>query len=492
MAHWSSTDFNHYAAEDDLRNAKPRWQEIAEVYSSTSSPFSTATAPPRPSRNLGQMDRHTTEYNNGDNKFWRKRLRSYDDNVASLGASRSRSRSRAGRSQMRMFENSTASKRFRSRSRLDHGTLSKKILLFSLLALVGLFLSWFAVSVMRSPRSIGRSVAKAVWTPQTRSLYGEVRNQACNLPLIPRVLNCTHSPDTEVSRENSIRHVIPSIVFAMSENPDTVDTLLDILEDIKTQLFAIHKMEISNKNTIPIKTAEPLRIPVHKVQLPIKPIPFDRILNHTSILKAGLTDWENDKDNLLKRMQVQINSLVPEHKDGPFHKAVIRELEKMAISLEELRELRLSPLMEMWKVLLGDIPVPQDTDAETQEDTSTHPKLSILRRLILWSLPFTSPLSSKHHLTIAQRTQILHDNVLAIQPHLSAIHASNTKAQYAATTAVKLIQRNNSWVGRLGGMFWEEGKERFIGDMGGGLMEMRGLVPMLMEQRRGTRGDRRV
>jgi hypothetical protein len=26
MAHWSSTEFHHYAAEDDLRNVKPRWQ----------------------------------------------------------------------------------------------------------------------------------------------------------------------------------------------------------------------------------------------------------------------------------------------------------------------------------------------------------------------------------------------------------------------------------------------------------------------------------
>jgi hypothetical protein len=39
-------------------------------------------------------------------------------------------------------------------------------------------------------------------------------------------------------------------------------------------------------------------------------------------------------------------------------------------------------------------------------------------------------------------------------------------------------------------MFWE-GKERFDGDLIGGLMEMRGLVPMLMEQRRGKQVNRK-
>jgi hypothetical protein len=80
--------------------------------------------------------------------------------------------------------------------------------------------------------------------------------------------------------------------------------------------------------------------------------------------------------------------------------------------------------------------------------------------------------------------------VLAIQPLLSAIYASNSKAHRSAMTARTLVQRNESWVGRLGGMFWE-GKERFDGDLIGGLMEMRGLVPMLMEQRRGKQVNRK-
>jgi hypothetical protein len=345
MAHWPSTEFHHYAAEDDLRNVKPRWQELAEIYSSSSSSlFSTATAP-RPNQNFEQMDRHTPENNNSDNRFWRTRLRSYDDNVASLGASRSRSRSRSSRPRTSVFGDSATGARGRRKPTLHQRTLSKQTMLFSLLGLVSLFLSWFGVSVMRSPGSIGRSVAKAMWTPQTSSVYGEVRRHVCDLPGVPRVLSCDPLPETELSRDNSVRHVIPSIVFAMSENPDTVDAILDILEDIKTQLAAIKKMEMALRTTGPIKTAEPLRIPVPNLRLPVKPIPFARILNNTSVLEAGLADWEIDKNNLLETMQAQINSLVPEHRDGPFHKAVIRELEKMATSLEKLRKSRLSPLM---------------------------------------------------------------------------------------------------------------------------------------------------
>jgi hypothetical protein len=278
----------------------------------------------------------------------------------------------------------------------------------------------------------------------------------------------------------------------MSENPDTVDAILDILEDIKTQLAAIQKIEMALRTTGPIKTAEPLRIPVPNLRLPVKPIPFNRLFNYTSVLKGGLADWENDKDNLLKLMQAQIHSLVPKHQDGPFHKAIIRELEKIATSLEELRKSRLSPLMKTWSRLLVDIPVPQYSDAETQKDTSTLPKLSVFERFILWSFPFTSSLTtSKTHLTRAERTQILHKNVLAIPPLLSAIYASNSKAHRSAMTAKTLVQRNESWVGRLMELVWGR-KERFDGDMTGGLMETRGLVPMLMEQRRGKRVDRKV
>jgi hypothetical protein len=473
MAHWSSTEFHHYAAEDDLRNAKPRWQELAEVYSSSSSPFSTATAP-RPNRNSRQMDRHTPENNNGDNRFWRRRLRTHDDNVASLGASRSRSRSRSSRPRTSIFGDSATGARGRRKPTLYQRTFSKQAILFSLLALVGLFSSWFGASAARSPGSIGRSVAKAMWTPQTGSLYGEVRRHVCDLPGVPRVLNCDHSPETEVSRDNSIRHVIPSIVFAMSENLDTVDAILDILEDIKTQLAALQKMEMALRTTGVIKTAEPLRIPVPNLRLPVKPIPFARILNYTSVLRAGLADWENDKDNLLKLMQAQINYLVPKHQDGPFHKAVVRELEKIATSLEKLRKSRLSPLMKTWSDLLLDTPIPQDSDAGTQENTSTLPKLSVFKRFVLWSFPFTShSYAGGRKLTRAERTQILHKNVLAIQPHLSAIYASNSKAHRSAMTAKTLVQRNESWVGRLRELVWGR-KERFVGDMIGGFMEMRG------------------
>jgi hypothetical protein len=157
MAYWSSTGFYHYAAEDDLRNVKPRWQELAElaeVYSSPSSTLLTPTAP-RANRDIGHMHRRTPGYDNGDNGLWSRRLRANDSNVASLGASRSRSRSqsRPSRPRTRMFETQAASTQRRSNTTADRKyqhTHSTRRILVSLLALIIALLSWFGIPAVRS------------------------------------------------------------------------------------------------------------------------------------------------------------------------------------------------------------------------------------------------------------------------------------------------------------------------------------------------------
>jgi hypothetical protein len=295
MAYWSGTKFDYYAAEDDLRNVKPRWQELAEIYSTPSSTFPTATSP-KVNRNIGHMDRRTPAYDNGDNGLCSERLRANDSNVASLGASRSRSRSRSrpSRPRTRMFENSAASTQHRSKTtanrRYQH-THSKQRMLVSLLALVIALLSWFSVPAVRSLSLNGISLSNAVWIQQNVSFVAEVRDDVCKIPLVTKVLDCGQLSDSEASRDNSNRYTIPGIVFALSESPDTVDEILDILEDIKKDLFAIQEstMEASA-------------------------IPIDHLLNLTSVLETNLLDWENGKDNLLDTIQTKISPLKPNHK----------------------------------------------------------------------------------------------------------------------------------------------------------------------------------
>jgi hypothetical protein len=237
VVYWSSTEFDYYDAEDDIRNVKPRWQELAElaeVYSSPSSTLLTPTAP-RANRNIGHMHRRTPGYNNGDNGLWSRSFRTNDSNVASLGASRSRSRSRPSRPRTRMFENSAASTQCHSKTTADRKhqhTHSTQKMLVSLLALVIAVLSWFGIPAFRFSNLTGTSISNTVWLPQNGSFVAEVRDHVFKIPLVPKVLDCGQLSDSDASRDNSIRYAIPGLVFALSENPDTVDGVLDKLKDI--------------------------------------------------------------------------------------------------------------------------------------------------------------------------------------------------------------------------------------------------------------------
>jgi hypothetical protein len=141
-----------------------------------------------------------------------------------------------------MFETPAASTQRHSNTTADRKyqhTHSTRRILVSLLALIIALLSWFGIPAVRSLGLKGPSIPSAVWMPQNELFVAEVRDHVCKIPPVIKVLDCGQLSDPEASRNNPIRHTIPGIVFALSENPDTVDEILDILEDIKKDLFAI-------------------------------------------------------------------------------------------------------------------------------------------------------------------------------------------------------------------------------------------------------------
>jgi hypothetical protein len=147
--------------------------------------------------------------------------------------------------------------------------------------------------------------------------------------------------------------------------------------------------------------------------------------------------------------------------------------------------------------LLDDIPIKiqcldASMDGDDPQDAVTSPRqLSSFKRLLLWILPFTpTPPLSEKRLTPAEIARLLNHKGDTIGYLINGLHASSSKARLSATTAKTLVQRQNSWMGSFMRLFWRR-KERFDDDMMGGLREMRGLVPMLMEQRSGQRADRK-
>jgi hypothetical protein len=145
--------------------------------------------------------------------------------------------------------------------------------------------------------------------------------------------------DSEASRDNS-------------ENPDTVDEILNILEDIKKDLSAIQESTME-----------------------VTAVAIDHLLNLTSVLEANLLDWENGKDNLLDTIQTKISPLKPNQNYQvvleQFHKAIIRDLDDVAKALELTQKTKLNAAMNTWSLLLQDgcFKLPW-SDAGPQEDTS--------------------------------------------------------------------------------------------------------------------------
>lgn len=200
-------------------------------------------------------------------------------------------------------------------------------------------------------------------------------------------------------------------------------------------------------------------------------------------------------------MQAQLTSLNLEHQDMTrerFNFAVARNLEEVAASLEHMQSSNLAALNKTLGLLLDDMPVlvqclEASGNADVHNTSTPIDRPSILKRLILWSLPFTFPLSNTADpsLTPDQGKNIIHDHTLAIHPLLHAIQVSNAKAYSAATTAQTMMMVRTSWIGSIIEVFWQGQRESFDKDLLAGLKEMRSLVPMLMEQRRGGKAERK-
>lgn len=501
MAYWSSKGYDRFAYETGLhgpRNAKPRWQELAEIaqgYSSSSGPLPTATASTT-IRHLEQMDHRHRSYNDGDDTSWDRRSRVRGSNVASLGASRSRSRSRPTRKRTIITEDFVPRRRSDSpQSHFSLGAFWKPALFILLLALLKNILVWYGDPMLPEVRTVRSSFTEEVWTSQDESVVVKVTDQICKIPVVPRVLNCRQPLGSDVPRNGSIQHPLRGIVSALSENPDTVDAILDLTEYIKKELLAIRRPE--TEVTPPTTPAEPVQVGTAQS----KPLCIDHLLNLTTIFEANLVEWNNEKDELLGTMQAQLATLNLEHQDKArerFNLAVARNLGDIATSLKHMQSSSLTALNKTLGFLHNDMPITmQCSDAFIDEGTqtsSTGPdRPSVFKRLLLWSLPFTTAISPKTahpQLTAAERKQVLHDKALAIRPLLACIHASNTKALSAATLAGTLMMVHNSWLGSVREVFWRGEQERIDEDIIRGLKEMKGLVPMIMEQRRGGRADR--
>lgn len=336
-------------------------------------------------------------------------------------------------------------------------------------------------------------MTEEVWTIHNESVVERVTDRICKLPAVPRVLKRSQPMGPEVSSDRSIHHYLRGMVSALSENPDTVDAILDITEDIKKELVALQKLEMEiTQPDSPAETTQNVRA---------DPLCTDNLLNLTSLFEAGLIDWDIEKDELLGSMQAQLASLNLEHQDTArkrFNMAVARNLEEIATSLGHMQRTNLAALNKTLQLLLDDIPTTiQCLDAFEDgiaRDTSTAPnRPSVLKRLLLWSLPFTSTLPNifTTSLTLAERKQIVHDKSLDIRPLLYAIEVSNRKALSATTTAETLMMMRTSWIGSMLEVFRRGNQDKFDKNLLAGLKNMRSLVPMIMEQRKGGRADRK-
>ncbi|KAH0287464.1 hypothetical protein KCU62_g5906, partial [Aureobasidium sp. EXF-3399] len=219
-------------------------------------------------------------------------------------------------------------------------------------------------------------------------------------------------------------------------------------EDIKKELIALQKLD--TETTRSIGPAESIHI---ESDVRAKLLCTDHLLNLTSILEGALVDWDNDKDELLDTMQAQLTSLNLEHQDMAkerFNMAVARNLEEIATSLEHMQSSNSAVLNRTLGLLLDDMPllaqcVEASGNADVHDTSTPTDRPSILKRLILWSLPFPTPLSNTADPspTPDQRKKIIHDHTLAMHPLLQAIQASNAKAYSAATTAQTMIMKSS-------------------------------------------------
>lgn len=259
MAYRVTPDLFNLAQTDlhDFRNAKPRWQELAEI--TASPPISEIRYPDRP---------FFAPDENFDLKAWRDKYRGRQmrDNISvGLGASRSRSRSRLReRSFSRGYGESWLDELFReSRSVPPRHRVKeqKRERFIGMVALAGIMFSWLALFWYPSAGVVYpiKRTPYHAWQNLNYVSTG-VKHGLCQMPVFPKILNCKAPPETELLfRDNSIRHAIPGVLYALSESPEALDDVLDLLAKAKKGLHALlHETPVREKQSS--RSAQPGRI----------------------------------------------------------------------------------------------------------------------------------------------------------------------------------------------------------------------------------------
>ncbi|TIA06784.1 hypothetical protein D6C81_09748 [Aureobasidium pullulans] len=372
-----------------------------------------------------------------------------------------------------------------------------------------------------------------------------VKYGLCRMPVFPKILDCKAPPGTQLLvRDISIRHAIPGVLYALSESPEALDDVLDLLAKAKKGLHALlHETPVREKQSS--RSAQPGRVhsPSNRTAAeatnaesesatlttdtdpsqqteepessPMKPeswkTPHTRsetieaLITLVAYLKDHIEKLDSNKEILLEIMRrrtyhvdklyEQINNKTqtgvqynPKQWFGnsklQFRKAVEDDFRNHAMVLEGLRD-----------GLESDGPA---SGEEGDKSAQSRRRKTLFKRFILWASPIDFSRPSRRTLfsdfekktpkplTPAQNQEQLLAAIQDMYPHLRAIHASTSKAYTSANLAKTMIKdENSSWWTKLvrsRGMFDE--------DLIKGLRETASRVPMLMEQRRGQRAER--
>lgn len=560
MAYRVTPDLFNLAQTDlhDFRNAKPRWQELAEI--TASPPISEIRYPDRP---------FFAPDENFDLKAWRDKYRGRQmrENISvGLGASRSRSRSRLReRSFSRGYGESWLDEWFRESRSVPprhRVKVQKREHSIGMVALAGIMFSWLVLFWYPSAGvvySIKRTPYHA-WQNLNHVSTG-VKYGMCRMPVFPKILNCKAPPETELLiRDNSIRHTIPGVLYALSESPEALDDVLDLLAKAKKGLHALlHEKPVREKQSS--RSVQPGRIhspskrtvaeatntesatlitdtdPSQQTKEPdfslLKPDTWktpntrsetiEALITLVAYLKDHIEKFDSNREILLKimrRRMCHVDKLYEQINNKTqtgvrynskkwfgdsklqFRKAVEEDFGNHVMVLEGLRD-GFEVLGGEWSVLFEQTGLLLKSDGPASgeggdKSAQNLRRKSLFKRFILWASPidFSHPSrrtlfsdfekKTPKPLTPAQNREQLLAAIQDMYPQLRAIHASTSKAYISANLAKTMIkyEKSSRWTKlvRSRGIFDE--------DLIRGLRETAGMVPMLMEQRRGQRAER--
>ncbi|KEQ90538.1 hypothetical protein AUEXF2481DRAFT_567223 [Aureobasidium subglaciale EXF-2481] len=293
MAYLYSADFDRTdgLSGHDLRNAKPRWQELNEV----SSAYTTSTAVNQPqerkrvskqlepSRRITRQDTHVKK-------------------IARLGASVSHSHLRA-RSQI-VEGRSNRAKPSTKAPHPDIWAISRKqTCLLRLFALIGITFICSRLLSQRTPWSNASSLAH---------IETGFEDRICRFPVVSRIQYCgTYLEPEPTLRAHSVRRAIPEVLYALSESPNAVDDVLDLSEETKIGLRSLRRSTRIPPNTCSRPTEQ--NLPTGRAEA--KPHPSlhamrNSLVSHVASngIKSRITEADQER-----RLGVAESTLIAQH-----------------------------------------------------------------------------------------------------------------------------------------------------------------------------------